>query len=208
MEHIGRNIRKFREARGLTQPQLADLAGTTQGHLSRIERGTKEASGRMLRRIAAALGIAEDELHRRQANAEVFAPKHRAAPLLEPDEVLHWMSKRGDVSVESTPVIAVDHLRPASTIAIRVRGSSMLPKFKDGDVVIISPDERPRPGCYVLADVNGEVLLREYRERVHDFVKGTIYDLVPLNPVYATSPSDLHEIVIIGVAVERIESLL
>src|ERR1700754_3525407 len=52
---IGNLIRDARKHRGLTQPQLADLLGTSQSAVNRIEKGHQNLSLEMLARIGAAL---------------------------------------------------------------------------------------------------------------------------------------------------------
>lgn len=47
-------LRAYRQRHGLSQRQMANLLGTTKVTVSRIETGTREPSGDLLRRIAAA----------------------------------------------------------------------------------------------------------------------------------------------------------
>jgi transcriptional regulator with XRE-family HTH domain len=53
----GEAIRAIREALGITQPGLAQRVGLTQGALSNIERGSRNASPHVLRAIANELGV-------------------------------------------------------------------------------------------------------------------------------------------------------
>ncbi|MFT5394410.1 MAG: DNA-binding XRE family transcriptional regulator [Gammaproteobacteria bacterium] len=55
-------IRVFREHRGMTQAQLAELAGITPGYLSQIETGAKEGKVSVLSRIARALTLMVDDI--------------------------------------------------------------------------------------------------------------------------------------------------
>lgn len=55
-------IREHRKARGWTIEHLADVVGTSKGHISGIETGKRDASIAMLRTIATALGITEVDL--------------------------------------------------------------------------------------------------------------------------------------------------
>ena len=52
---IGLLIRDARKHRGLTQHQLADLLGTSQSAINRIEKGAQNLSLEMLARIGSAL---------------------------------------------------------------------------------------------------------------------------------------------------------
>jgi transcriptional regulator with XRE-family HTH domain len=54
---LGRNVRRCRQARGLSQEQLAFEAGMKRSYLSELERGLRNPSVRALGRLAAALDV-------------------------------------------------------------------------------------------------------------------------------------------------------
>ena len=54
---IGKNIRKSREAKGLSQEQLSALAGIDRTYIGSIERGERNVAVINLIRIASALNI-------------------------------------------------------------------------------------------------------------------------------------------------------
>jgi transcriptional regulator with XRE-family HTH domain len=62
---VGRKIQKLRRARGWSQQLLADHAELERAHLSRLERGKREAGLRALERIAMALDVEVEDLVRR-----------------------------------------------------------------------------------------------------------------------------------------------
>ena len=55
-------VRVWREHRGLTQAQLAERAGVTQGAVAQIESGKRRGSIDLLRKLADALGVDVDDL--------------------------------------------------------------------------------------------------------------------------------------------------
>jgi transcriptional regulator with XRE-family HTH domain len=59
---LGRNIRACREARGLTQEQLALDAGMKRSYVSELERGLRNPTVRALGRLAGALAVEPVEL--------------------------------------------------------------------------------------------------------------------------------------------------
>ncbi|RGE56460.1 XRE family transcriptional regulator [Eisenbergiella massiliensis] len=59
---VGENIKKRREAKGLSQAELAGAIGVGQSYLSQIERGTKAASIQLGKQIAEILECTLDEL--------------------------------------------------------------------------------------------------------------------------------------------------
>jgi transcriptional regulator with XRE-family HTH domain len=61
---LGRNIRKRREAKDLTQEALAELASLDRTYISDVERGGRNLSLSSIARIAKALGTTISDLTR------------------------------------------------------------------------------------------------------------------------------------------------
>lgn len=59
---LGDAIRHARQRKGLSQEQLALLAGADRSHLGRLERGDNEIAVLLLVRIAKALSVTVEEL--------------------------------------------------------------------------------------------------------------------------------------------------
>ncbi len=64
MDYItfGRELRKLRQQRGLTQEKLAELVDLSVPYISHLERGTKKPSLVVLTRLAESLGVTVDQL--------------------------------------------------------------------------------------------------------------------------------------------------
>jgi len=56
-EEVGFNIRRIREERGLSQEELAALAGLHRAYVGQIERGEKNIGLKNLEKIAKALNV-------------------------------------------------------------------------------------------------------------------------------------------------------
>ena len=56
-EEVGFNIRRIREERGLSQEELAALAGLHRAYVGQIERGEKNIGLKNLEKIAKALEV-------------------------------------------------------------------------------------------------------------------------------------------------------
>lgn len=68
---IGQNVKTYRQARGLTQQELAGRATTCVGTISAIERGRTNVNRHTLTRVARALGVKIKQLESEsQANVE------------------------------------------------------------------------------------------------------------------------------------------
>jgi len=61
-ESVGTRIRAVRQARGLSQTQLAVMIGITEQSVAKIERGKFRPSASTLARLAAVLDVALAEL--------------------------------------------------------------------------------------------------------------------------------------------------
>ena len=86
----------------------------------------------------------------------------------------------------------------AHTYALRVNGDSMEPKFPQGCIVIVEPEEQPEHGKFVIVRRNGdEATLKQY------VVDGGANYLKPLNPRYPISAMQADD-VFCGV-VKRVE---
>ena len=53
---VGKNIKKYREIKGLTQEQLADKIGTKKSYISRVENGHADIQVSTLLKIFQGLG--------------------------------------------------------------------------------------------------------------------------------------------------------
>lgn len=54
---VGRNIRRIRATRGLSQEELAELIGNHRTYVGSVERGERNLSLRSLERLADSLGV-------------------------------------------------------------------------------------------------------------------------------------------------------
>lgn len=61
--------------------------------------------------------------------------------------------------------ITLDACSGAEPFALMVLGDSMAPEFAEGEIIIIEPEGLAQDGSFVLAQVNGEYIFRQLRER-------------------------------------------
>jgi transcriptional regulator with XRE-family HTH domain len=74
---VGRNVRKAREAAGLTQEGLAERSGFTQQYLSGLETGKRNPTVVSLYELAKALGVSHVELVTPDEEASPRSPAAR-----------------------------------------------------------------------------------------------------------------------------------
>jgi transcriptional regulator with XRE-family HTH domain len=61
---VGRNVRRFREKKGLTQEQFADISGFSQQYISGLEQGHRNPTVITLYELSVAFGVSHLDLVR------------------------------------------------------------------------------------------------------------------------------------------------
>ncbi len=155
-DRLAKNIKQLRDARGLTQQQIAKLAGVPRATFANLESGTANPTLSILERVATALQVSIEEL--------ISAP--RAACRLYPKGSLP-VRVRGEVSVrkllpDPIPAMEIDRVElpprgrmtgvphtpgtreyltcEAGQILLVVSGERFL--LEEGDVAVFRGDER------------------------------------------------------------------
>lgn len=210
---LGANVRKFREAAGLTQTQLAEAAGMDQQALAALEKRDSRSSS-FLPSLAKALnlstnqllGIDETPIPSKTNENVVPAPigSHRI-PLIDYVQAGAWTGVQDPFEPGAADEYLLTDLElSGSAFALEIKGESMLPEFRPGDRVIIDPEVMPSPGDFVVAK-NGaeEATFKKYRPRSIDAAGNTVFELVPLNEDFPSMRSDVVPIRIVGTMVEH-----
>jgi SOS-response transcriptional repressor LexA len=108
----------------------------------------------------------------------------------------------GDIDADEYIVVSDDVSDRA--FALKIRGDSMMPDYRQGDLIVIDPDLEPYPSDNVVAQTeDGETTFKRYRVTGRDNQGRTQFDLVPLNPDFPTYHSTDRDIRILGVEVEH-----
>jgi len=77
-EVLALNLRKFRQAKGLSQEELADRAEIDRTYISAVERSVYAASIDVVDRLARGLGVEAADLLRRPSPSTVGRKQRRA----------------------------------------------------------------------------------------------------------------------------------
>lgn len=72
---FARNLKHYRQARGLTQAALAAAMDVDRAHVSAMERGQQNVTLQTLQRVAAHLGVAPAQLIEERAEGDVRSRK-------------------------------------------------------------------------------------------------------------------------------------
>ncbi|MBA2081896.1 LexA family protein [Aeromonas veronii] len=205
-------IRELRKKHGLTQQKLGELIGVKKSSISQWENDEHSPSGDNLAQLSKVFGVSAHWLATGKGSPELsnvepaVIPQGNRVPILSYVQAGNWremceQATTFDGNVEY--VSAGGEIGPYG-FGLWLRGDSMLPQFKEGDLIIVDPDESPQPGDYVVAK-NGsdEATFKKYRPRGIDENGQEVFELVPLNDDYPTMHSDRQHIQIIGVMVEH-----
>ncbi|MCF7719129.1 helix-turn-helix domain-containing protein [Aeromonas jandaei] len=205
-------IKELRKKHGLTQQKLGELIGVKKSSISQWENDEHSPSGDNLAQLSKVFGVSAHWLSTGKGSPEpsnvepAVIPQGNRVPILSYVQAGNWremceQATAFDGNVEY--VTASVDIGPCG-FGLWLRGDSMLPQFKEGDLIIVDPDEAPQPGDYVVAK-NGcnEATFKKYRPRGIDENGQEVFELVPLNDDYPTMHSDRQHIQIIGVMVEH-----
>ena len=206
--NVGSEIRRRRKALKWTLEDLAAKIDSDTGNLSRVETGKQGASEDVLRKIATALGCTVADLFagaEGHANVTATPLGSRRIPLISYVQAGHMTEVVDSYPVgEGAEWMLTDLELSPTAFALKIKGDSMLPEFREGDTVIIDPAVQPLPGDFVVAK-NGEneATFKKYRPRGLNERGETVFELVPLNEDYPSVRSDITPIRIIGTMVEH-----
>lgn len=178
---IGAAIRRIRERKDLKVDKAAAAAGLNKSTLSKVENGKQGWNGPLLYKIAGALGVEVIDFFNEAETGNVeTAPEIKGTvPLISWVQAGHWNDVIDNLHPGEGERISTTYRVRKHTYALRVRGDSMEPKFPDGAILIVEPDENPEPGAYVIVRHNGgEATFKQL------MLDGDTRYLKPLNPRY------------------------
>ena len=205
-------IRELRKKHGLTQQKLGELIGVKKSSISQWENDEHSPSGDNLAQLSKVFGVSAHWLATGKGSPELsnvepaVIPQGNRVPILSYVQAGNWreMCEQATTFDGNVEYISAGGEIGPYGFGLWLRGDSMLPLFKDGDLIIVDPDESPQLGDYVVAK-NGsdEATFKKYRPRGIDESGQEVFELVPLNDDYPTMHSDRQHIQIIGVMVEH-----
>ena len=196
---IGPQIRLLRKEANMTQQELASKLFVSQQAVGKWERGEATPNPETIVAMSRIFGVSADTL------------LGESAPPLSTGG--SWVPVLGDVAA-GIPIEAVENIVDYEEIdtamasngkyyGLRIKGSSMEPRIREGDVVIVRQQEDADTGDTAVVLVNGESATVKRIKKEPD---GGLW-LLPNNPAYDPqhySPAEVAEkpVRIIGKVVE------
>lgn len=204
-------LKDIREARDLTQAQIAEMVGTAPATISRLESGAMQMTEVWARRIAKALN-----LHLSEVFGEVVPPAYPGMAVLGEVQAGVWCEAEVADALRYPPLpIFPDPLYSSKAqYALRVRGESMNRVVRDGSyIVCVSWAEigrDPREGDLVVVERRRAGLVETTVKRIK-FAGGQMV-LAPdsddpkwQNPIPLGTGSDAEEAAITALVVGKYE---
>ncbi len=192
-------LKVFRKKMGLTQADVADHLGIDRSTYAKYETGQSEPNFDMLQKISLLFGTSIDVLINGNA-----APTSTGGK---------WIPVLGDVAA-GIPIEAIEDIVDYEEIdaalaatgdffGLRIKGSSMEPRIREGDVVIVRKQDDADTGDTAVVMVNGDSATVKRIKKEPD---GSLV-LIPNNPAYDAqhfSPAEILDkpVHIIGKVVE------
>lgn len=180
-KEFGQAIKHLRDRKNIGQQVLADALGVNKSNVSKYETGSQGITFDRLMILSETLGTPLSELFAmaETGNLELAPELKGSVPLISWVQAGQWQDVIDNLHPGEGERIHTTYRVRKHTYALRVRGDSMEPKFPDGAILIIEPEENPEPGSYVIIRQNGGEAT--FKQLVQD---GTDRYLKPLNPRY------------------------
>lgn len=205
MNLLSKNLVEILRRKDWNQADLAEKSGVDSATINRVIKGKVKLTSDSLPAIADALGVSVSQLLAEglsfDPNVVLEKSKGRRIPVLDYAQVLSLPEAMKTASEDQTKDFILTYGDYSKmTFAMRIHGDSMVPTFREGDVIIVDPDAKPKPGEYVIAEVppKKEAVLLQYRESGINESGEQVFELVPDNPIYASVRSDRQPVRIIG----------
>ena len=191
-------LTKIRQARKLTQKQLAKKLNVDQTTISAYEKGRGLPNSDMLIKLSKELHISADYLIGLSdfpGIPEIGTPNY--IPIYR--SVLDGIGQGEPLGYEFIPISAVSKDR--SFIGIQIQDDSMFPLYLPGDIILVEKSARIRKGMYGLftieLDGHRENVLRQYFSTPSEIIlRATKIDIEPL--IFTHAECKRHCVSLVG----------
>ncbi len=160
-EMFGQNLIRIREKRGFSRAQMARLTSMDPSNYARLETGGTHPTLHTLERLAEALEVPVSFL----ADPTLPSPNLPVVAFVSAGEGADFDDQGFPVGTGMDEVPRPPDLKDPHAFAVRVSGDSMVPKFEEGQVVVVDTTQPVYSGSYVVVGlVSGDRLVKRYRE--------------------------------------------
>lgn len=182
-------LKELREEKGYSQEQLARKLGVRQSTVGMWENGRNKPKNEKLERLANIFDVSTDYLLGRNDQREMRITQNKGVKIPVIGEIRAGIPLSAIQEVEDYEEISESLARTGQYVGLRVKGDSMLPDIKDGDIAIIRVQGDIETGQIAAVLVNGEdATIKKIKRTDYGIV------LIGLNPsVYEPHPYTFQE---------------
>ena len=141
-------LKHLRKKNGYTQIELGRVLGISKSAVSMYEMGERMPDYEMMKSISALFNVSMDYLYDQQNTSPTRIPVYGSVAAGIPLEAIQ--------DIEDYEEITEDMARSGKYAALKIKGNSMLPRFTEGDVVIVRLQDDVDPGDIAIVMVNGD----------------------------------------------------
>jgi len=197
---FGKRLRKAREAKGLTQKELANLLFLGESTISFYEADKREPKLEILEKLANALDVSVDWLLGRTndppipvdaipvtdwVRVPVYGEVRAGLPMLAREEIIGW------------EYVPAEDVKGGEYFYLRVKGDSMIgARIYPGDLVLVRRQDVLEDGQIGVVIVGEEATIKRIYRR------GGEYILVAENPAYGPQVYPSRDVRIVGEVIE------
>lgn len=162
MKSIGERIKDARKSAGLTQLELAKKTELSRSYIGDIEKDRYNPSVSTLQLIATATNTPLEDL---LPSTKTVSPTGRGVRIPVLGRVVAGIPIEAIEEILDYEEITPEMAATGDFFALQVRGDSMLPTLKDGDVVIVKKQPTVDSGDIAIVLVNGnDATVKEIKE--------------------------------------------
>lgn len=162
MKSIGERIKDARKSAGLTQLELAKKTELSRSYIGDIEKDRYNPSVSTLQLIATATNTPLEDL---LPSTKTVSPTGRGVRIPVLGRVVAGIPIEAVEEILDYEEITPEMAATGDFFALQVRGDSMLPTLKDGDVVIVKKQPTVDSGDIAIVLVNGnDATVKEIKE--------------------------------------------
>lgn len=155
-------LRNLRKNAGLTQQDIAEKLDLSAAAIGAWENGRARPRLDKMSQLAELLNVRVSELMG-EPGIDLPRPAESVAlPVAVAGHAGEFTDEPEPDEVVDVPVSVLERINDPDAYIIRIRGDCMNRRFPDGANAVASPNAEPRNGDAVVAEYNGELIVRQF----------------------------------------------
>lgn len=203
METLGERIKKLRLKHEMTQTFLGNYLGVTKSAISMYERNKSTPDDELKIKLAKLFGVSVDFLIGNKPEVMPAPPNNEGVKIPILGSVVAGIPVSAITDILGYEEITQQMAHNGKHFALRVKGDSMLPDLKEGDIVIVREQPDVESGSVAIVLINGDEATVKQVKKSKDGIVLFGYNTAVYEPHFYTN-KEIEElpIQIIGKVVE------